>query len=485
MSYGVVAALPTGLPMPGLDARAQPSQLWFVRGALMTGVLLGFGLEWYTGRTCLALMLLMALLVLEQPLSLKNFFLAYTYCLFNVAGPFFYPEDPDIYGHLLLYLTLFAVCYGVCIHMVPACRSHDRIAPPKTGGGARPPIVSRLEYLLCYWLLLRGLILANTIRQYGLSAFLNGEALADRLDGYSSVGFLPGLLTAAGYAVKILEIALVPFYVSRSLRWGVKPRIGLLLGILVVMPLLSLERSAVANGMCLFLLLQSFQPGKIRQGLSPRLMFLLAAGGLAVFFVGLTIGNIRHNRLSGENRSFLSGERLTMLIAGELSPIVFYVESKDRIEYLGYQRGRTIFAAALFKPIPRRWYPDKPHNTSAYYMQLVTPDAFEAGYQLAPSIYGDLYLNYGVTGCAAGCLLLAAAAAFLDRRFLDGSLRHLPLFVMVYANAYSIMRNNIADSLGILGLAVCSYQALRWAFPDRAAIDAGASTVAGRRKDTP
>ncbi len=149
-------------------------------------------------------------------------------------------------------------------------------------------------------------------------------------------------------------------------------------------------------------------------------------------------------------------------LTSELSPVVAYGDIKANIGVLGHPHGRTILLPAIFKVVPRAWYPGKPQNSGAYYMSIVRPAEFRAGYALPPTYFGDAYLSFGFGGAVVMSMALGAFAAKLDVGYKRSHLRRLPWFLLIFANFYGILRYPISESLAGVLLTV-----LVWVVADR------------------
>jgi hypothetical protein len=114
------------------------------------------------------------------------------------------------------------------------------------------------------------------------------------------------------------------------------------------------------------------------------------------------------------------------LLTSEISPIQAYSEIKANRARLKRQHGRTIVLPIVFKVIPRGLFPNKPINTGAYFMSVVRPAEFAAGFALPPTLFGDAYVNFGMGGAVLACLLVGPVAAALVPHRLRQLLRPRP-----------------------------------------------------------
>lgn len=82
---------------------------------------------------------------------------------------------------------------------------------------------------------------------------------------------------------------------------------------------------------------------------------------------------------------------------------------------LDYQFGKT-FASLLTLPIPSSIYPDKPLTAPGVFTLALWPHRWiDEGTTLPPGIVGELYMNFGVIGVAAGAFL---AGSLFERTYL-------------------------------------------------------------------
>jgi hypothetical protein len=94
-------------------------------------------------------------------------------------------------------------------------------------------------------------------------------------------------------------------------------------------------------------------------------------------------------------------------------------------------------------------------------MRALHPTDLAAGYSLAPSIFGAAYLNFGMGGTAILVALTGWGAAFFDRGYVDGLRSRIPQFLIVSAWSYSLLRDDLANSLMSILLTFLVYRVLR------------------------
>jgi hypothetical protein len=84
-------------------------------------------------------------------------------------------------------------------------------------------------------------------------------------------------------------------------------------------------------------------------------------------------------------------------------------------------------------------------------MSTLRGPEFDAGYALPPTFFGDAFLSFGFGGALAACFVLGLVAVRLDLAFKNGVLKSVPLFLIAFANFYSLLRDPLSESLaGIL-----------------------------------
>lgn len=304
-----------------------------------------------------------------------------------------------------------------------------------------------LERIFWFLLLLRCGVFSIKIVKVGFYNWWAGEMLVKSIQQYAEGGSQVAIIILSNWFVNIIVWTSVIFYVSICRLSNSRPRLGLPVLLLVVFPLLELSRGGVFTGV-LFLLVAS----RLLGGRKSVLIILTSV--IVVIIIASFIGALREKALRPGLDLFRSSGLIQMLgntIAGEFSQVVAYREIKDNIGQLGYQYGKTIALPFVTKPIPRAIWPEKPLNSSAYYMYYFHPDSAKAGFFLAPTIFGDLYLNFGFVGCIIGAFFWGLINAFADGvitgRLKTVSYVKLALSILLFVNCYSLVRNNISDSV--------------------------------------
>lgn len=276
--------------------------------------------------------------------------------------------------------------------------------------------------------------------KYGISVFYGGQLLVNNIQNYGNEDFNGGLEALFSGVERAIVLSFTSLYIYSCISVKHKINYRLLSTLFIVLPLLSLQRSSVASGI-MFLVLTIYLNNRKAANIS------FVVGILFLMATGIGVRMIRENALMGE---ISSTENIgNTFIYGELSPVKAYVEIKVLTGEKGYQYGSTLFLPFLLKLVPRNWVPDKPLNSSAYYTTEFYPEHAGSGFFLAPSIFGDIYLNFGYLGCVFGSAILGFLFSKLDRLIIKNKFGSLPLYFIVYYNAYPLLRNNLSDSLFI------------------------------------
>jgi oligosaccharide repeat unit polymerase len=408
-----------------------------------------------------ALVLVSAAIDWRNPFAMKNIFLIYTLMFFAFAGAHFYPGDNQLLADMLLYLAAF--CIGNVVGNVGRRASAPRALLP--AAAPRFPVAKRLVLASIG---VSMLALVGEVLYEGAGAFYSGQLLAARIALYASGNAISTVLAVVDTVSSTLTVAAAIICVAAAKRDNYRfPTLLLLLG-LVVAPALRLDRSATLFGGLFMIAALRFNVGsrprfKRRQAVLMSAVLVVLIGAVAL------IGAIRGDQLTGQRTDGLSVVSLQDQLLSELSPITLYHNVERDIGSLGYQYGRTIGPPLATQFLPRTLFPGKPDNTSAFYDARYTPSAFAAGYSIAPSIFGDLYLNGGLIAVCAGCVILGAIAGRLDRLYDLGKAAVLPSYLLVYYFIYSILRDDLSISLAFLILTSAAYAVLTKILPSRGA----------------
>jgi hypothetical protein len=416
-------------------------------------------------------------------LSLKNFFLCYVLLIFGVGGHHFAPDDRVISFDLLVYVLLFLAAYAGGNTFSRRRSVAARSTSPRNGRAASLLVVASIVG----WTVL----LATQLYAYGVAGFYSGQGLADRIARYGHADLMAGLLAVFEQGLSILTIACAVVYVEARTSAGKRPSYLLLSLPLIVAPLLLLRRADFAIGLLLLLVVQPIacRLTGARYSVLGSIPLVLGSAAFALAF-SVTVGSLRESALvapptpapvespnSGVSASPSPGtgelarpkpvelpvfteQRTFNILVSELSPVLGYRDVREHPADFTYQLGRTIVLPLAAKLAPRNWFPDKPISSSAYYNLIRSPAAFAAGYTLPVTSFGDALINFGYAGALTFSLLLGLIAAKLDRTMVGAS-ADIATLLIVYYYFYSLLRNDLANSLAMIFLAGAAYLVLR------------------------
>lgn len=403
----------------------------------------------------------------RNPVSLRNFFVVYTVALFCFGVPFF-DLSPGLYADMTLFVVVF-----LCGYAISSVRQKHAVEAPVLGVEGASVMATRhrirvVEEVMLVLVCCQVLFLAFNISRYGLTGFYSGQGLIYQLQSYGKASVSGGLVQIVTFVLKYTTIAVVITYVMLCLRGHVKVRYRYLLLLLVGMPIMLLARSDALHGAGLLVIINAaarrFErpiegvggslgatasvdaSADLEGRLAPRRTFSIAFTMIVAIVAGLVIGSLRQAQFSRPTAASRL-ERSVPLLTSEFSPIQAYSEIKANSELLGRQYGATIGPPIIFKVLPRGFFPNKPKNSGAYYMSVVHPAGFAAGFALPPTLFGDAHLNFGMWGAVMACLLVGMVAARLDGAYKRAQLSRLPWFLIVYANFYALVRSPLAETL--------------------------------------
>jgi hypothetical protein len=208
-----------------------------------------------------------------------------------------------------------------------------------------------------------------------------------------------------------------------------------------------------------------------------------------VLAAAVLIGSLREVAFSGVAPEVVaSPDAVAPFVLGELSPITAYEAIRADVANTGYLVGETIFPPLVTKPFPRSWFPDKPINSSAYQMERNDPRAYAAGFIVASTVFGDVYLNFGLAGTSLFVFLLGIATAKLDFAFRKERSGAAPAFLVAFYYAYVILRSDTANSVPLIVAVSAMYlilnAALKWTdrpLANKSAAGRGGTAIGGTR----
>lgn len=436
-----------------------------IKGMALASLAALYAAGWMDFKTLVSACVVATFLDIKNPLLTKNIFLAYAFCLFIVAGNYYLPDADDLFTDMLVYVALYLVGYHY-VGLAGGKRRHGfRVNQPPSRREVKH--IRLIEKLVGVYVLVPLVLLAMQVQTYGLGDFFQGAALEDSIESYANAGLAIGPFALIKLCAGLMQTALCVYYVCRCLRVGTKPRLDLLAVLLVATPLLSLNRSSAVQG-CVFLAIVALFGIAGSWLRMARRFLVLAICGFVAICGAIAVGQLRMDRLtSGTTETLSTEDRLLQVICGEFSPIILYHDVKQNIDSLGYRYGAAIALPLLFKPFPRRWVPNKPENTSMIYMRQFRSSEFDAGYSLAPSIFGDIYLNFGWYGCLAVSAMLGCVSGRLDRVFVLKEVSGFPTFLLVHSHFFALLRNNTGDSIALLLFTAVSYIVVKHALDPR------------------
>lgn len=402
--------------------------------------------------------------------TLRNFFLVYTVALFVLGVPLF-KLSHRLYGDMVLFLALFLAGYlfGSLRRAAPHGTAGPRVEPGR-------PSMSRilaLEEVMLVLAVLNMVLLAYQISRYGIGGFYSGQGLIDQLTTYGKPSVSGGVVQVITFTLRYCAIAVSILYVQSCLEAGVKVRYRYPLLLLVLVPVAQLARSDALHGAGLLLVANAADrrissrgaadalPGPDRAShRQPRRAVALWIAMVIAVPAGLVIGALRQSQLA-PHESQSAFERSLPILESELSPIEAYSDIKGNMPVLGRKHGSTIVLPLVFKVVPRGVFPGKPLNSGAYYMSVIRPAEYQAGFALPPTFFGDTFLNFGPMGSIVGCLLVGMASARLDVAYREPRLARLPWFLIVFVSYYSLLRSPLSETLASMLLTSLAFLALR------------------------
>jgi hypothetical protein len=423
-----------------------------------------------------------AVLDIRNPLSLKNFTVSYLLLVFGVGVGVLHLTGSFVLRDIAAYFSVFLIGYLVSSGRVPvkhSAQSKNSVKRPSRASRKGPLQTASIERALFLIITLNLLFLLTQLATYGVVGYYQGQGLLNQALSFGKASTSSGVQQIVRFGLQDSGIALVILYVKACFDVGKKVKYKYPLLILVALPIFSLSRfdavvgavTAIAIFACDVRLrprqeksnlsnlrknLNKLQRDLALKGAGPkRTRGLLVAGGVvlavttALFIAGLRSGFTAPGTAQPRHSSTVS------LLTSELSTAQAYGDIKANINVLGHPEGKTILLPLVFKVVPRSWYPNKPLNSGAYYMSIVRPAEYAAGYALPPTYFGDALLSFGFGGALALSLLLGALASRIDVAYKRVNRRWIPLFLLIFANYYAVLRDPISESLaGIILMAL-------------------------------
>lgn len=407
----------------------------------------------------------------ERPLLLKNYFIVFMYLVFIVGGSFFYPGESELAIDMLVYCIAFLVGYFIYTLLPKKQIVYEGI-------GISEDSIHSLERLVLFLCAVKILLLLNDIRTYGLQEYYSGRALLELFKIYGQQDVMAGFLAILHNFINITGIAALVLYVQCCLLTGRRLKYLIIIFYLLVLPLLYLQRSAFALNSMMVLLIYSLDKGK-----GMHLYKVLVIGLGVIVMIGLLFGFLRQNKLTNDaDAEGINTEQAASIFMSELSTVIAYDEIKANIDELHYQYGNTLVLPLLYKIIPRNIMPDKPINSGAYYMNALRSNEADEGFMLDTTFLGDLYLNFGYIGAIVGCMLIGVLSSGFDARYVAGSLKLSPFYMIMYYYFYVFLRSNISNSLVLVLLSAGVYILLLHIYEENRVVVVTGHKLSGRTK---
>lgn len=319
------------------------------------------------------------------------------------------------------------------------------VRPAETAIFQAPAGSGQGNVLLKLALFVQASLVLQHVVQYGLVGFLSGASLAGNITSYAAGGGLTNT-QILGILSQALTASFVAVYIQvnepeRRYNWR------LLIVLLIVMPLIGLQRVNIVVGVIVLLFLRRWalqtRKKRVTGGVAVVLLSLIVAA-----VAGVGIGLLRTAQLDPGGSSASTSQSV---LQGELAPVI--VIDRALAPEAPRYHGAGLYSPLLFRYVPRRLDPSKAPNTTVRYMQLTDPASFAAGYSLAPTAIGVIVLNYGVLG--------AYLLAFVAGCFLGGPNMPRPSRVgyvcAMYFALYSLIRNDPVNSIWDAGAILIGY----------------------------
>ncbi len=165
--------------------------------------------------------------------------------------------------------------------------------------------------------------------------------------------------------------------------------------------------------------------------------FLIVTIGLCLLMF-LTV-YIQYRELTGKNINFQNINRhISFFNIKTYTNFIINFDQLERVkdmtkyvpERLDFQYGKTFFNL-IFKPIPSRIWAEKPQGAGTVATKALYPNVFAAKVVFAPSIIGELYLNFHVIGIILGMIIFGIFLKMLHTMLIRKS--ENKNFIILYA----------------------------------------------------
>jgi len=305
----------------------------------------------------------------------------------------------------------------------------------------------KLEKIILCFIIIVYFFKIFTILKVGFINFYTGKLLVESISMYGKENVAATLMNMISIIINTSLQALIIYYIAICIYSKFRIKTSYLVLIYVLFPLISLSRSGFIFGLLFVLFVNFLIKGSVS---FTKIMISI----ILIIFIGTFFGVIRENRIKDVQVNYLDnfGEKIATMIRGELSPIVAYSEIKENIEILDYKYGKTVLLPLIFKPIPRSIWPKKPYNTSGYYMFKLHPESASKGFFIAPSIFGDIFLNFGYFGCIIFTFTFGILISYFDnklKKLKEGKIafKKIGFLLILFLSFYGVLRNNLPESL--------------------------------------
>ncbi len=381
-------------------------------------------------------------------ITFHNLFLFFIFLVFILGGYVFY-NAPLCFDFVIIYISFVSGYLIYRYRIITISHTNKKII---TYSGSKLHIMraNQIKKILIYTIAFELLILINNIYKIGFINYLDGNSFVAQIDNYGSYDISSGVMTIVNSVLSYIKWASLFLYIKFSKNEKLKPSIFLLCVPLLILPLLSLSRAEFVYGSLFLVFYLNYihdRTALTRKSnfKSWKVIFVF----IVSFAIALLFANLRQNALNtSSQKDSYNFKSSLLLVAGEFSSVIAYNEIKENIDTLHLQYGKTIIGPLLLKWIPRSIYPEKPINSSALYMQEIRPNEASSGYYLAPTIFGDLFLNFSYFGLIF-VIFIGFMAGRLDKtaKSFKSKIENDFLFLYFSYSAYAFLRNNLVESL--------------------------------------
>lgn len=427
-----------------------------VRWAATAGFLVGQLLQPWGG-TGLAVATLCTLLALDvrRPYAVVNVVALYFYLILEIGPSVIGIRDVtqvQAFGASVAFALLVGATAGRVLASARTTANRDSQALSRMAA-AHPQAHLRSISLMKFTLIVNLALIALDVGRFGLSSYLGGVSLAGSIETYGDGGL--DIFQVLGLLARTLAILAVCLHFSVCDRvQGLRARWGVVLGLLIAVPLLSLSRSQlVVSALVLLYLTSVGRDTKRRSGSSAVQASVVILSFVLVATASVSAGLLRERAL-GEK-----GDARNSVVTGEFSPVI--VVAKGLETHAQRLESTSLVLPTIVRFAPRRIFPNKPDNTTARFMKAHFPQSFAAGYSLAPTLVGALLLTVGMANTLLATAILAfLATILLDRRRILSPLT-IGLTALVYGNLYSLVRNDPSNALADFMAALVAFWLIR------------------------